>query len=276
MWERCRTSYLIMMNKEAFNWGAELRRKRQGKLIGSEILFYKEIDSTNLFARQQAMEGAAEGLVVMADAQSRGKGRRGKNWVSPRGVNVYFSVILRPAVAPEKIPLLTLMAGVASARALRNITDLEIKIKWPNDLMIREKKVAGILTEAELSQGFVILGIGVNVNWPRAEMPEELRQVATSLYAERGIIFSRAIVAQELLEDLEEEYMLFLQEGFSPRLRREWEEYSLIKQRWVTIKLGEKEYHGRALGLDQDGALLVQDGEGRVGRFIAGEVSLRF
>lgn len=265
-----------MMNKEAFNWGAELRRKRQGNLIGSEILFYKEIDSTNLFARQQAMEGAAEGLVVMADAQSRGKGRRGKNWVSPRGVNVYFSVILRPAVAPEKIPLLTLMAGVASARALRNITDLEIKIKWPNDLLIREKKVAGILTEAELSQGFVILGIGVNVNWPRAEMPEELRQVATSLYAERGINFSRAIVAQKLLEDLEEEYMLFLQEGFSPRLRREWEEYSLIKQRWVTIKLGEKEYHGRALGLDEDGALLVQDGEGRVGRFIAGEVSLRF
>lgn len=258
------------------DWTAELRRAWQGKLIGSEILFFKEIDSTNIYARQRALEGAAEGLVILADAQSQGKGRRGRNWVSPLGVNVYFSVILRPAISIEKIPLLTLMAGVASARALQNITDLEIKIKWPNDLLISEKKVAGILTEAEPGQGFVILGIGVNVNWPRAEMPEELRQVATSLYAERGIKFSRAIVAQKLFEDLEEEYMLFLQKGFSPRLRREWEKYSLIKQRWVTIKLGEKEYHGRALGLDEDGALLVQDGEGRVGRFIAGEVSLRF
>lgn len=258
------------------DWRAELTRGRQGKLVGHEILFLEEVDSTNLFALRQARQGAAEGLVIMADSQSQGKGRLGRTWVSPPGVNLYLSIVLQPAISIEEMPKITLMAGVAVTKALRRATGLRVRIKWPNDLLVREKKVAGILTEGEPENNFIILGIGINVNWTSSEMPKEIKETATSLYLEKGKKFSRAIIAQELFEDLEEEYKLFLQEGFSPRLRREWEEYSLIKQRWVTIKLGEKEYPGQALGLDEDGALLIQDGQGKVRRFIAGEVSLRY
>ncbi len=267
---------MIGMNRNPSDWVEELRRARQGKLIGREILFFEQIDSTNTVVHGQALQGAPEGLVVLADAQSQGKGRRGRNWISPPGLNLYFSVLLRPPVAKEKIALLTLMAGVACAEGLRRAVDLEIKIKWPNDLLIREKKVAGILSEGEPSQGFIVLGIGVNVNWPIAEMPQEIRETATSLYAEKGCKFSRAMIGQELLAELEKEYLLFLREGFSPRLRARWEELAAIKQRWVTIKFLDKEYEGKALGLDEEGALLIQDGQGEVRRFIAGEVSLRF
>ncbi|MGB9697934.1 MAG: biotin--[acetyl-CoA-carboxylase] ligase [Thermodesulfobacteriota bacterium] len=264
------------MIEDQLKWVEELRRARQGKLIGGVILFFQQIDSTNTVAHAQALQGAPEGLVVLADAQSQGKGRRGRNWVSPPGLNLYFSVLLRPAVAKEKIAVLTLMAGVACAEALRNKTGLEVKIKWPNDLLIRERKVAGILAESETTKGFVILGIGVNVNWPNSEMPLEIRETATSLYAEKGEKFGRADIAQELLKNLEEEYLLFRREGFSSRLRAKWEELSAINQKWVAIKFLDKIYEGKALGLDEEGALLVQNGQGKVSRFLAGEVSLRF
>lgn len=267
---------MAVMNPDSLNWVEELRWVRQGKLLGHQILSFEQIDSTNIVAHEQALQGAPEGLVVLADAQSQGKGRRGRSWVSPRGVNLYFSILLRPKVAKEKIPVLTLMAGVACAEALRKKTGLNVKIKWPNDLLIREKKVAGILIEGEPNAGFVILGIGVNVNWANSEMPQEIREFATSLYTEKGKKFARADIAQELLRNLEEEYRLFENEGFSPRLRAKWEELSAIKQRWVTIKFLDKEYEGKALGLNDEGALLVQNAQGEIRPFIAGEVSLRF
>lgn len=267
---------MAVMKQDFLNWVEELRRAQKGKLLGHQILFFEQIDSTNTVAHAQALQGAPEGLVILADAQSQGKGRRGKKWVSPPGVNLYFSILLRPQVAKEKIPVLTLMAGVACAEALRNKTDLDVKIKWPNDLLIGEKKVAGILTEGEPSANFVILGIGVNVNWPNSEMPQEIRETATSLFTEKGKEFARADIAQELLKNLEEEYRFFGRAGLSPQLRAKWEELSAIKQRWVTIKFLDKEYEGQALGLDDEGALLIQNGQGGIRRFMAGEVSLRF
>lgn len=264
------------MNQESENWVEEVRKARQGKLLGREIVFFEQIDSTNIFARAQASQGAAEGFTVLADAQSKGKGRLGRTWISPGGINLYMSVVLRPPLSLGKAPLLTLVAGVAAAEALRHLSGLEIKIKWPNDLLIQGKKVAGILAEGEGGYDFIILGMGVNINWAKAEIPKELCQVATSLYAEKGIKFSRALVAQELLAKMEEEYLLFLREGFSKDIREKWEKLSAVKQKWVTIRLLDKEYVGQALGLDEEGALLVQNAQGEVRRFIAGEVSLRF
>jgi len=212
------------MNQEGKNWVEEFRIARQGKLIGREILFFEQIDSTNIEARARALQGAPEGMVILAEAQSQGKGRLGRSWISPAGINLYLSVILRPAMALERVPMITLMAGIASAKALKRVTGLEVKIKWPNDLLIQGKKVAGILTEAEPGNQFIILGIGVNVNWPRAEMPLELQATATSLLAEKGVKFSRALIGQELCAQIEQEYLLFLQEGVSKRMREEWED----------------------------------------------------
>ncbi len=262
----------------ALNWVEELRQIRKGKLIGREILFFPEVDSTNTQAREHSLKGAAEGVVILADSQSKGKGRLGRQWQSPPGVNLYVSIILRPSISPAVAQQITLLAGMAGANALARATGLDARIKWPNDIFIHGKKVAGILSEMEaegLRTRFVVLGVGVNVNWQKEDVPPEIREIATSLRAEAGCEFSRAKVAAEIFEELEGEYALFLEEGFSPRLREEWNHLSWVNQKWATITMMEKKFEGQVLGLDTDGALLLTDREGRIQRFIAGDVSLR-
>ena len=262
----------------ALNWVEELRQSRKGKLIGREILFFPEVDSTNTKAREHSLKGAGEGVVILAESQSKGKGRLGRQWQSPPGVNLYASIILRPYISPAVAQQITLLAGVAGANALARATGLDARIKWPNDIFVHGKKVAGILSEMEaegLRTRFIVLGVGVNVNWEKEGVPPEIREIATSLRAEAGCEFSRAKVAAEILEELEREYALFLEEGFSSRLREEWNHLSWVNQKWATITMMEKKFEGQVLGLDTDGALLLMDREGRIQRFIAGDVSLR-
>jgi len=259
-------------------WIDDLKALRRKKLIGREILFFPEMDSTNREARDRARKGAREGTVVLADFQSRGRGRLGRPWESPAGANLYLSVILRPLIPAAAAPQITLLAGVAAARALSAVSGLECRIKWPNDIFLRGKKLAGILAEME-GEGskvrFVILGIGVNVNWRREDFPADLGVTATSLHAEGGKEISRAGAAAGLFQELEKEYTAFLREGFSARLREEWNRLSWINGKQVTLSSPEGTLSGQALGLDTDGALLLLDEEGKTRRFIAGDVSLR-
>jgi BirA family biotin operon repressor/biotin-[acetyl-CoA-carboxylase] ligase len=259
-------------------WIDDLRSLQKKKRIGRDILFFPEIDSTNREARDRAREGAREGTVVLADFQSRGRGRLGRAWESPSGANVYLSVIIRPPIPPPAAPQITLLAGVSAARALSHVSGLECRIKWPNDIFLRGKKLAGILAEME-GEGsetrFIILGIGVNVNWRKEDFPPELRETATSLQAETGKEVSRAAAAAGILQELEAEYIAFLREGFSARLRGDWNRLSWVNGRQVTLQSPGGTISGRALGLDTDGALLLLDGEGNTRRFVAGEVSLR-
>ncbi len=260
------------------DWIEKLKTSRQGKRIGREILFFPEVDSTNRQAFLRAREGAGEGLLLLADRQSQGKGRRGRVWESPAGVNLYASMILRPPIPPAIAPQITLLAGVAGARALARASGLEARIKWPNDIHIRGKKVGGILSEMKADGTeiqFIVLGMGINVNWPAQQMPPELQEVATSLLAEAGKDFDRAVVAGEILEEVEREYTLFLQEGFSPGLREEWNRLSGINGKWATVTMMEGRFEGKVLGIDADGALLLLTREGEIQRFIAGDVSLR-
>ncbi len=256
----------------------EIRQARRGKLIGRQIVFSLKTDSTNLQARRCALRGAEEGLVLLADSQSAGKGRLGREWESPEGVNLYFSVVLRPPLFPPAAAQVPLLAGVAVARAISRETGLEARIKWPNDVLIGGKKAAGILAEMETEGSgirFVILGIGVNVNWRHNDMPPPLRETATSLREEGKKEFSRSLVAGEIFEELEKEYILFLQEGFSERLREKWNGLSWVNQKRVTAVALDQKWEGRALGLDRDGALLLEDEQGKIHRFIAGDISLR-
>jgi BirA family biotin operon repressor/biotin-[acetyl-CoA-carboxylase] ligase len=260
------------------HWVEELRQIRKGKWIGREILFSPEVDSTNQKARDYSLKGAEEGSVIMAESQSKGRGRMGRPWQSPPGVNLYASIILRPALVPAVAQQITLLAGVAGANALARSTGVDARIKWPNDIFVHGKKVAGILSEME-AEGprvrFVILGMGVNVNWQKEDMSPDFREMATSLRIEAGREFSRAKVAAELFEELEKEYALFLKEQFSPRLRDEWNRLSWINQKWVTLRVTDREFEGQVLGLDTDGALLLVNRDGKIHRFIAGDVSLR-
>jgi len=259
-------------------WVDDLRQACKDRLIGNEILFFSEIDSTNREAHDRARGGAREGTVILADSQSRGKGRRGRSWESPSGANLYFSIILRPPIYPSHAPLITLLAGVAAARALSAVSGLECLIKWPNDIFFRGKKLAGILAEME-GEGsgvrFIILGIGVNVNWRREDFPADLGMTATSLHAESGKEISRAGAAAGLFWELEKEYTAFIREGFSARLREEWNRLSWINGKQVTLSSPEGALSGRAVGLDTDGALLLVDGKGKTHRFIAGDMSLQ-
>ena len=263
---------------QSTHWVEELRQRRKDCLIGREILFLPEVDSTNRQAREQCLRGAKEGVVILAESQSAGKGRMGRQWQSPAGANLYASIILRPSISAASAPQIPLLAGVAGANALARATGLDARLKWPNDIFVHGKKVAGILSEMEaegLRTRFIILGVGVNVNWPKEDIPPDLREIATSLRAEAGREFPRAEVAAEFFEELEREYGLFLKEGFSSRLREEWNRLSWVNQKWVTITMMERKFEGQVLGLDTDGALLLMDREGRIQRFIAGDVSLR-
>ena len=247
-------------------------------MIGREILFLPEVDSTNRQAREQCLRGAKEGAVILAESQSEGKGRLGRQWQSPAGVNLHASIILRPSIPASSAPHIPLLAGVAAANALARACELDARIKWPNDIFINGRKVAGVLSEMEAEGSrirFIILGVGVNVNWGKEDIPPELREIATSVRVEAGKEFSRAKVAAEFFEELEREYALFLKEGFSSMLREEWNRLSWVNQKWVTITVMDKKFEGQVLGLDTDGALLLMDREEKIQRFIAGDVSLR-
>jgi BirA family biotin operon repressor/biotin-[acetyl-CoA-carboxylase] ligase len=260
-------------------WITDLRKRRREKLLGGEILFLDSMPSTNRRAREEALRGVPEGTAVIADSQTRGRGRMGRPWSSPPGVNLYLSIVLRPPLPPERVPQITLLAGVSCARAVRRVTGLDARLKWPNDIFIRGRKTAGILAEMEGGQprvNFVILGVGINVNWEAEKMPADLRETATSLRTEGGREFDRAALAGEALAELEKDYALFREEGFSEMMREEWSRLSLGIGERATLAFPGHEVVGEIRGLDRDGALLFTDAEGNTRRFTAGDVSLRF
>ena len=260
-------------------WVKDLQKARREKLLGREILYFESTASTNRQARAEALQGAPEGLAVIAESQSQGRGRMGRSWISPAGVNVYLSTVLRPPFPPERAPQLTILAGVSCARAIRQTTGLEARLKWPNDIFIRGKKAAGILAEMEGENSrlaFIILGIGINVNWGFEGMPAELRETATSLRVEAGREFDRAALAAEALAELEKDYLFFRKEGFSEKMREEWNRLALGIGKRATLTFLGQTLSGEIKGLDLDGALLFIDPEGNTRRFMAGDVSLRF
>ena len=260
------------------NWITELEKARRGKGIGREIIYLAETVSTNREAWDRALQGAGEGLVVLADSQSQVKGRMVRSWSSPPGKNLYFSIVLRPDLSPQHTPQITLLAGISCAQALIRVAGVDARIKWPNDIFIRGKKTCGILAEMEGEPSrthFVVLGIGINVNWAAEDMPLELRETATSLLAEARREFDRAAIAAAILDGLERNYVLFLREGFSPRMREEWNRLSWVNGKRGTLSFGEQKISGQILGLDTDGALLLIDPDGKTLRFLAGDVSLR-
>ena len=242
-----------------------------------DIRWLAETDSTQRVARELARAGAAEGTVVIAEAQTAGRGRLGRTWHSPRGVNLYCSIVLRPPLPPAAVPQVALVAGVAVAAALAEMPGLAPRVKWPNDVLIDGRKVAGILTEMEAEVErvhHVILGIGVNLNAPRAAFPPELRERATSLFLATGRRVDRAAVTGRLLAALEARYGRFLEGGFEA-VRAEWESYSCLTGTDVRVASAEGEMAGRVLGLDTDGALMLARPDGTSTRIVAGEVTVR-
>ncbi len=254
----------------------ELETGMKTRYMGHPIYFYAETDSTNNRIRQLAVEGAAEGTLAVAEVQTMGRGRRGKQWSSPIGSGAWFSLLLRPDIPPAEASVLTLLGGLAVCRALEDISGMQPVIKWPNDILLNGKKLVGILTEmdCEMSQvHFVVLGIGINVN--TKAFPPELEEVATSLFLESGKTFSRKLVVQKTMERLEEYYDIFLAAGGFAPLLDEYRRRCVTLGREVTV-LEEKSFLATALDVTPEGELLVRRSDtGEEMVIYSGEVSIR-
>jgi BirA family biotin operon repressor/biotin-[acetyl-CoA-carboxylase] ligase len=247
------------------------------KIIGRDIRVFEETNSTNDVAEKLARDGAKEGVVVFAESQTRGRGRLGRKWISPPRKGLWFSVLLRPDLRPQAATQLTVVAATALLRAIREQTGLIPEIKWPNDILIGSRKVAGVLTElsAELDHvKHLILGIGVDVNLTASEFPAELRKLATSLKIEAGRHIQRADLAAAILRELDRDYERIRDHRFQ-EIADEWEQHCATLGRRVSIQIGERVLHGHAEALDEDGALLLRTQHGRLERIIGGDVTLQ-
>jgi BirA family transcriptional regulator, biotin operon repressor / biotin---[acetyl-CoA-carboxylase] ligase len=255
----------------------QLQQVRDGlvtRRLGTKLHYLAEIDSTNAYARQLAEQGANEGEVIIAEAQTRGRGRLGRNWVSPPFVNLYVSVILRPQLPPVHAPQLTLMAAVALADTIASFIGTPPAIKWPNDILVGGKKLAGILTESSCDSErieFVILGIGVNLNYPVELMPDVIRERATSILTLTKNNIEREAFLQRLIQDLDRCYGELEEVGFDSLALR-WEAFFGLRGKGVRVEMTDHIMIGTAKGIDRDGALIVEDDRGERQRIVAGDV----
>jgi BirA family biotin operon repressor/biotin-[acetyl-CoA-carboxylase] ligase len=246
------------------------------RVIGRNIQVFEETTSTNDVVEKLARDGVKEGAVVFAESQTRGRGRLGRRWISPPRKGLWFSVLLRPALCPQEITRLTVASATALRRAIASHTGLKPEIKWPNDVLIHGKKVAGILTElsGELDTiRYAILGIGVDVNLNAGEFPPELRKLATSLKAELGKPVSRAELAVVVLRELDEDYARIVSGRFAA-VADEWEAHCTTLGQEVVIRVADRQVRGRAESLGEDGALLLRTDHGHLERIIGGDVTL--
>jgi len=246
------------------------------KWLGRNLYYFDEVGSTNQVAKELADTGAPEGTVVIAECQTSGRGRRGRTWLSTPRKGVWFSVILRPRVAPAQAAQLTLLAAVAVAAAVRELTGLPLGIKWPNDLLFGGRKVCGILTEikAEIDAiEYVVLGIGLNVNQEATDFNPDIKPLATSICLELNRKVERLPLFQKILYQLEKWYEHWQEKGFKP-VRRAWKEANVTLGRKVQVNSWREVFQGLAVDIDAEGALLVRGSGDEIRRFNSGEVSL--
>ena len=254
---------------------AEIAARVGGSRIGRVVHHYDSIDSTQRRAMELGREGAPEGTVVVAETQTRGRGRLGRSFFSPAGTSLYASILLRPPIPPSVAPQITLVAGLAVAETVERHAKLRPELKWPNDVWLGGLKVAGILTEMESEADrvlFVVCGPGVNLNVPRSAFPPELRRIATSVLAVTGRRVDRIAFAADLFGAFERRYDEFCAGGFGA-LRPRWESYSALTGKAVRVEGAGEVFEGTAIGVDDHGALRVRTRSGETSRVIAGDVT---
>lgn len=252
----------------------EIKRGLETEFVGGDVLYYEELDSTQSKAKDLAVEGKKEGTLVVAEAQTGGRGRRGRDWHSPRG-GVYLSLILKPDMPPARSTLMSLLGGISVAESIYELFGLKPDLKWPNDVQIGGKKAGGILVntsgEADVID-WIVIGIGLNANVDFSSFPSNLRKTATSLQRELGRRISRVNLTKRLLEKIEKNYQFFLREGGGPILEK-WEALTNTLGVQVRVTNGE-EVEGKAINIDKDGRLVIKLSDGGCKKIASGDVSL--
>lgn len=254
----------------------EIKNRLFTTYIGRKIYYFPELESTNMIAKEKAThkeEGVNEGTIVIAERQSAGKGRLGRKWFSPAG-GIWLSIILYPQLSPSYIPRITLMTAVAVVKAIERCAQIKGQIKWPNDILINEKKVCGILTEmsAELDLiNWVVVGIGINVNIKKQEFPEDIREKTTSLKEALRKEISRVRLVQIFLKEFERYYELLKKREISLILK-ECKAYSHTLGKKIKINIGENIVTGEAIDINEEGVLILKKGDGELIEIISGTI----
>ena len=258
------------------NMEQEIRSLLQTRRAGCEIRYFCTIDSTNRYAGRIAEEGAPDGTLVIADEQTAGRGRSGRQWVTPPKEAISFSLILRPVLPPEKISMVTLVMGLAVAKALNGLYGLKGGIKWPNDIVLNGKKLCGILTEMSAESGkvnHIVIGVGINANL--TSFPEEIVSTATSLKLELGHGINRAELIAEVMKEFELLYDVFEETGSLADMKDSYNRFCVNRNCPVRVLDPGGGYTGTARGIDDGGVLLVELDDGTIRRVSSGEVSVR-
>lgn len=266
--------YHILSEPDLMN-EVKLQSIRKTKWMGQEIKYFESIDSTNVRAKQLAEEGYPNGTLVVADQQTAGRGRRGRAWESPKGNSIFMTFLLKPEISPNNASMITLVAALAIAKAISEITGEEAKIKWPNDIVVNGKKVCGILTEMSAQFDYInhiVVGIGINVN--TEQFPEEIEHMATSLKLEYQKNFQRANIIESVLEHFEEEYEKYLETQDLSALVNDYNRLLVNKGNVVKVLDPKEPFEGKAMGITPTGELIVDTWESRK-LVSSGEVSVR-
>lgn len=261
--------------EENMNGEASLPHKHISWL-GKEIFIYREVSSTNSIAQIMARSGAPEGTLVMSRSQASGRGRMKRQWACPPGKGILISMVLRPEISMQFVPQLTLLCGVVVAETIRKVTGCSAGIKWPNDIVIRGKKVCGILAQSSFSRNgleYVIIGVGINVNLDTDQLPPDCQETSTSLRLELGQIVSRVKVLKQFIISWEEHYGGFLKGGHS-YLRTKWVENNVTLGRNVTLNREKYPMSGMAVDISERGGLIVTLSDGSTEEFLAEDLSL--
>ena len=262
-----------VLKKDAYN-ETTIADQIHTKWAGKTVHFAREMDSTNLWIKRLAKEGAPEGTLALAEYQSAGRGRLGRSWEVPEGTSVMMSILLRPKFEPQFAPMLTLVMGMAVAKAVKDL-GFDVSIKWPNDVVVSHKKICGILTEMGVLDGkidYAVIGVGINVNI--REFPEEMADKATSLYLESGREFDRSQIPGLVMEAFEEYYEKFAATCDLSGLKEKYESILANYNQPVRV-LAKEPYEGVARGITDGGELLVEKTDGTIVAVSAGEVSVR-
>ncbi len=263
----------------------EIKKHLKTNFIGKNIFYEEKVGSTNSMARELAVKNAKNGSVVIADTQDKGKGRNGKIWTSPKACNIYMSIILKPKFSPEIAHGMTILAAVAGAESIEEISSITPQIKWPNDILINSKKISGILTEMSTQNKiieYIIVGIGINVNLKEEDIPEGIKHVATSLHIEKmkikrinednNILINRNNLIASFINKFERYYETFLSTGLSSVLQSYQKYFGMIGKD-VEINNENNKIKGQVVGIDSKGALLVKTGENELEKVISGELT---
>lgn len=269
--------YVLIESPDAL-YPNEIKGLMNTKLIGKEIVFLESVDSTNSYAKKMGEEEFQEGTLVIAEEQTAGRGRLGREWISPKGKGIWMTIMLKPDIKPEQAAQITLIAAFAVVLGIKNICNIDAMIKWPNDVVVNGKKLCGILTEmgAEIDRiNYLIVGIGINANIDEMDFANSGLDIATSLKVQKGEDIDRKILISDIIKNFEKLYIDFIERGSIEYIIKNYKKVSATLGKEIRILAKGEEWNGIALDINSHGHLMVKMDDGKIEEISSGEVSVR-